>query len=76
MGCAAALVAFLAIIIGLVVLPTTVNIVGNMTPLINITTVNDWSVLSAAVQLLPFAFLCLILLAAVWAFVKPGSGGG
>jgi len=66
-GCAAILVAVLAVIIGLVVLPTTWSIV-NLTNVTNIS--GNWAVLDASLALLPFAFLCLIIIAAVWAFVK------
>lgn len=69
MGCAAILVAVLAVIIGIVVMPTTVTIVS-LTNVSNISGVGDWSVLDACLSLLPFAFLALIIFAGIWAFIK------
>ena len=67
MGCAGILVAILAVLIGMVVLPTTVSIVG----LTNVTTITgEWEILDACLALLPFAFLALIILAGIWAFIK------
>lgn len=60
MGCIAVLVGVLGLIIGLVVLPTIVDITS-LTSL-----PGNWTTMEAVVDLLPFAFLIIVFIGVIW----------
>lgn len=72
MGCAVILIIVIGALIGLAVLPTIATFTDDWT-----TAIGSWGTgpLPSIVHLLPFAFLILIIIAAVWVLANLGKGG-
>jgi len=65
-GCLALLVAAVAVIVGLAFMPTIVTVTGD--------TDASWTQMDALIKLMPFAFLILIIIGAIWTVLKVRGG--